>query len=642
MKTHKLLMRNLENSFASTHRFFLLIILSMTLGVVGCSKDKEVEKIVPETGYSLVFNVDGIEEPLVGEDISDLNKTSSTKGLSSDRLQKFASSRMGRSLQTGKGGQLLAINEIEGDDFDAIATIRQEGAGLSKTVSLGKTERSDKVAQTSPTNPASTTNKMLVNNLYGVLIYEMVNGNPVYKAKIDGIAGTKPAPIVVDAGKTYKWYAYSYDNKTRPVINNTAAPSIPTKVMSDILIAQGTISPTKFGANEVNITFKRKMAAIAVEIDARGMYAALVTTGKFTTMNLNSPLQKADYSIFGDSFSNFTAETNPVIDGSTWMRANTTSLDTIIVAQFYTPMFANPVVENQSLAQVDLTLNKFGINRDNNTTLEFVSPRQFLLAAQTISPKQGFRTKITVSLLMSGIDYQPKSGTSIATDQLQGAPLLKFARGLLHYENSSKAYTIRHVQNTAYNNPTDNTTIKVKQGSGDFFNFGAADAKGSSRHGATFVDPCKLVFPAGRYRMPTSAELLNLSRSIANSSAQNYNVATNYIAGSYRQITATQGGNVDGIQVGPNGSNIYGDFSKIGFYRQGYRDVDGVSFPEILTGETGSSNFWSSDGNATTAKALRLNRVITSASGAPTVIASTSGVFDTDSNRGLNIRCIRN
>ncbi|PVH25845.1 hypothetical protein [Sphingobacterium corticibacter] len=166
---------------------------------------------------------------------------------------------------------------VEGDDFDAITSIsnnwkKSVGEGSNELASGGGISRA-----ATPMTPGFK---------YRLVLYKLVGSTQTYWRQKQLTSSTSTVTdttqqIEVVRGDTYRWYAYSYNNATDiPVLANPGAnPQINMGNNSDFLYANGTISIPATGAanTPLNINFLHQVGRLAVEIDARGMFADNIT-----------------------------------------------------------------------------------------------------------------------------------------------------------------------------------------------------------------------------------------------------------------------------------------------------------------------------------------------------------------------------
>ena len=163
---------------------------------------------------------------------------------------------------------------IEGDGFDAITSVTDEWKGGALH------QESDHQASASRTARAAT--PMSVGTKYRLVLYKEVGGTQTFWRQKQLTSSASAAvdttqQIEVVRGDTYRWYAYSYNNSNDipPIANTGTNVQVTTGVNSDFLYATGTISISAAGTpnTPLAIVFRHQVARLAVEIDARGMFA---------------------------------------------------------------------------------------------------------------------------------------------------------------------------------------------------------------------------------------------------------------------------------------------------------------------------------------------------------------------------------
>lgn len=185
---------------------------------------------------------------------------------------------------------------IEGDGFDVITSVTNEWKGED----LEATTRPNQFASDGSVSRAAT--PMPVGVKYRLVLYKQVGTTQTFWRQKQLESSTTTAvdttqQIEVVRGDTYQWYAYSYNNTDDipPIANTSTDVQISTGINSDFLYASGTISISAAGiANTpLTIVFRHQVARLAVEIDARGMFADRITALGITVGGLidgNSPL----------------------------------------------------------------------------------------------------------------------------------------------------------------------------------------------------------------------------------------------------------------------------------------------------------------------------------------------------------------
>lgn len=107
---------------------------------------------------------------------------------------------------------------------------------------------------------------------YRVLLYIAGEGNTETYHSSHLFTGAEDQEIDVEINNTYHWYAYSYNTSEAPAdISDQEAPTLAIENV-DFIYANGSIELTEEN-NSISVAFKRKTSKVAVEIDARGMFA---------------------------------------------------------------------------------------------------------------------------------------------------------------------------------------------------------------------------------------------------------------------------------------------------------------------------------------------------------------------------------
>ncbi len=166
---------------------------------------------------------------------------------------------------------------IEGDGFDVITSVSTSWKLKEDESTLEAPNPQSYPRAASPMTPGFT---------YRLVLYKVVGSTQTFWRQKQLRSSTSTAvdtaqQIEVVRGDTYRWYAYSYNNSSDipPLTNTGTNAQISMGTNSDFLYATGsfTISATGTANTPLNITFRHQVARLAVEVDARGMFADQVT-----------------------------------------------------------------------------------------------------------------------------------------------------------------------------------------------------------------------------------------------------------------------------------------------------------------------------------------------------------------------------
>ncbi|WP_270088425.1 fimbrillin family protein [Sphingobacterium sp. SYP-B4668] len=260
-----------------------IAIILLILVVTGCKKDISEQPGYGE-GAKIVIKVEGVTGDVLIEKLGSVDGKLATK----------SSSVLG-----GSSRRSTPINANEsGFGFEFIS---EQGP-----IASSPSPSTEKLASVGPSFRSST--GMTPNFTYRILIYDKSTG--VLSQTIEAKAGTE---VKLDAtkGKTYTWYAYSYNNtETINAPTNTATPTVDAPVNKDLLYASGEIAipvttPGQYHEYPLAITFKHKMAQVRVRIDGTmlGRYADINTLkASFTNIMV---IKSGTFDIKNNTMDNF-------------------------------------------------------------------------------------------------------------------------------------------------------------------------------------------------------------------------------------------------------------------------------------------------------------------------------------------------
>lgn len=354
---------------------------------------------------------------------------------------------------------------------------------------------------------------------YRVEIYEKSGSIEKHWRTINLVANTMVSladTIGVVYGKTYKWYAYSY--------NTNAVITVPEKslevdmsVNKDFLYASNELTISQYGNTGINILFKRKTARIAIDLDGRGSMANAITAlqvvfpaGLLKTGNFNlkdeqvvasslTNLSVADCTIDLNEFQN-------VYNPETYRK------------RFY--LYSVSTVANQPI--LNLTVNSFTINVDNGLTTgnstanrNFTDSGALTFSYSNIAMAIGSSGSLKVDILESGLTY---SGTT-------------WARSNLYRHSATGFHRYRFFPQNLQTNDTRS-----------YFSFKGYIPLTLTERSAS-KDPCALVYPAGRWMTPMKVNFSSITSSEG--------ILSNTVSGLLSVLFPVSTTNTDPI-VGPN------------------------------------------------------------------------------------------
>ncbi len=567
-------------NYKSFKVFFSATLIYVSFQLVGCSKDAD-QKLIEQGSQGISFTVDAVESELLA---------SSAVGRTTLKSTPNGSKPLLKLLQQ-------EVYEIEDQPFEVIASIYEEASSAS-TYSSGNEEKAS-VGATS----AKTT--MQNNRKYRVLLFDK---DDKFITAMDGTVGvTTPSYAGANRNTKYKWKAYSYDSNADIL---PAIPANPTQAnfnltntnVSGLLYASGeiTTSNTVNDNNKVNILFKRQTAIIDVVFSGRGMFdkiSALSGTASLPIYTSGTfDLKQGVYT----SFANPT-NTSAVSTASTVSSKN----DTIRTQTFYT---VNP---SQAINSYGVTLTSLTFPTDRGTNRTFTNNLNFSFT-KPFTPQLGKRYKIIIDFLTTYRNVNNSGGN------------VDWAYHNLFYNNTTKVYGFRHYNSNVY----EKGVSAGASNSGEYFNWKAAKPGNTQATGV--VDPCTLVYPAGRWRMPTTAEfntIVNIPSSLS---------------GTIRKSNARSGDPVRyiDIRLGTGTFSPYDDYTNgLPMLMLGYREASSENINGYNTGTSGTAYLYYWTSTESTATAANYFTINNSSDGGTDMNVSNTAAAKT---YGFNIRCVRN
>lgn len=374
----------------------------------------------------------------------------------------------------GKAGQAAAVSSadktelLEKDGFEVLVSQREKGGTNSKM--LGSRRNS------SASNNGLRAEVMEEGFNYRIFLREQgATTGFVSEQFVSGETGSLP----VEKGKIYEWYALSYNN-TDDVPEGDENGQVPIMAGDGLLYATGVFDVEDVDGDVVvplTITFKPRLTRLVIELNTMGMFA---------------PIQSADVSVSG-------------------LYVAPEAIDIV------TGQFMGDTTENLSIAFGDFT-DVQGAEGHRKTMATSVAAN----AAEGIT--------VRVSGLQIGLDdgsvrdfgtafiehaFTPEHG--MEQEMLFGFVESALTRGTVSWARSNLYYTGPDNPSapgaTMSNNPyrfyhTNPRTNDPRS----FFSFkGHVPRQLASANEAEQIDPCSLVYPAGRWKTPTQAELGTLT-----------------------------------------------------------------------------------------------------------------------------------
>ncbi|MGJ1204191.1 hypothetical protein [Sphingobacterium lactis] len=515
---------------------------------------------------------------------------------------KASNNKTKTSKLNAETGTLLDQNKIlvENGQVEVVASIYEFNSTLTDTI-----ETKNQGIRAS--NKKSK--KPLVQGVkYRVLLFDE---NDKFLTAIDGSSGGTP-PVYNGAFRNtkYKWKAYSFNNSNNilpaiPANPTTANFNINSTNTGGLLFASGEVitSDKVNDNNKVNILFKRQTAIVDIVYSGRGMF------DKITSLlgNINLPIYNSG--VFNLLTGKYVSYTTPINSHVTNLNQTVSSKgDTIRTHTLYT------VNDVQSISNYGVNLTSLTFPTDLNSQLgsrTFSSNLNFNFT-KSFKPQLGKRYKIIIDFLTTSRNVTNTGGN------------VDWAYHNLFYNDLSKVYGFRHYNSNFY----EKGISAGGQNSGEYFNWKAL--KPGFAQPFNVVDPCALVYPAGRWKMPAASEfntLINIPSNISGTPRKSNAGSPDPV----RYVNIVLGtGNFAPYDMFTNGLPLL----MLGFRENGSNTISGYN-----TSSTGTSNlyFWSStevdSGNST------YFAISNTSSSGTTMNVRTANAAKT---YGMNIRCVRN
>lgn len=370
----------------------------------------------------------------------------------------------------------VEIQSYEG--FDAITSIEVE----EPTAAV-----STKKASSEVTKLARNTTKLQDTVRYRLLFFKASDNSVVVNELIK--AGDAPR-IRLDIGVTYKWVAYS--------INTANVPDITENIINkndlankDLLYASNTIT-IQPGDNFLNLTLKRYTTQYEVNVDTRGMFAAIDEDTRISLSNTNGDLFKtADFNILTGQFEG--SATLVTLKGSDLIVDNILNDNNQKKAIFHT------VIESEITLENELKLNFLPLNlalEDNGTIRNFPSAIINLTHnAITGTSTRGRKYKINAMLIESAVQV----GTSNT----------KWARSNLWYDENNTISKYRLRPSPHFRDMQSKNSSGFLKDEKDLWRFSTTTPNGTEQE--VGFDPCNKVFPEGLWKMASDEDFTSLT-----------------------------------------------------------------------------------------------------------------------------------
>lgn len=464
----------------------IVVVLVCSL-VFGCKKIDNSQETT--TNAVLQFTVSGIKE-----DLPDANASLYSKNES-------------------------PINNFQYKEYDDIST-------------LSYFETEDNRKSNAKNLMAST--KMSPGIKYRVELFEVNGGGEKHWRTLNltsNASVTLTDTIGVVHGKTYKWYAYSYntqDNITVPA----KSLDISMGINKDFLFASNQLTISQYGNTPISILFQRKTARLAVDIDTRGANAhnisnlqvvfpsGIIKTGNF---NLRNQTVSAVTNVNAETL---TLNTSGFVNVSGGYRK---------VAYLHSvEAISRPGDNSLSITVPTITYtvsNGLAGTTNNVTSTKTSLPFSF----SNVTVGIGASGSLKADLLAKGITYNT----------------VEWAPANLYRHDTVSTHRYRFYPHN--NQTTDYRTL---------FSFRGYVPLQLATRTATPIDACSLVYPYKRWKTPSNSDFSKASM-----------VTSSGLVGNILDLLVQ-------ILLGGNVSNSYAEFnSTLPNNRMGYGSPGGLVFP---------------------------------------------------------------
>lgn len=584
--------------------YYGLLACCLLIWTSSCTKKDSPYHEIDGDGTSITFNVEGIQSEGVG--VVNANRSSIGRPFVKDlpRIVAQSQAKLGAEMVEG----LITVVE------------HNNPLDIHKVSQIPRMDMSTKREGNEQKTMLATNSAMPTGSRYRVVLY----ASGVHVKTIDAIAGTPYSFTGANKSREYTWFAYSFNNSEQiPNLSDINNPSLTVAGASGFLYASGTLKTADAANtdNKLNVEFQRKTANIELILDARGMFGNILDVAgetvnaaalKSGTFNLKSGSYGSTY--LGNngvvSFNVADFQNYEIGQGAMLKRIN-----------FYTAAGDQPV---QGWA---IKLNTLKIEGDRRTAPAAIpnaapwgDPHTFTnltLPVPDFTPQIGKKYRVILTLIMTPMTVQN----------------VEWARGNLYFAGPNDYRFRVHAASHVYGTVSTNTPYITSYAAGEFFNWKALTPTSLNTVLGTTIsqDPCALVYPNGRWKMPTVAD----ARTLVNASGRSFEVAgsTGLVVNFPENSSLNR--MVRRIQFTLDGSDWpYDSQRRLSFLLFGYRSVlNNVYTVSEFNTSTGSGYYWTSEqASSATANVLRFFE----ASAVPIRVQAIAKTY------GANVRCVRN
>ncbi len=359
----------------------------------------------------------------------------------------------------GKSAASAASNGgvIEGNGFDVLIT-----RPSSSVANLGFKDKIRAAASGADALKAET--PMPSGNEYRVFLRKQ--GETALTSV--GLKSGTPGSLAVDKGASYEWFAVSY-NSTTAIPEPTSGTDIELSDLESLLYAKGEFDVADEEGDVVvplAVVFKPRVTRAVIELNTRGMFAP-IASATVTVEGLYAAPEAIDV-VTGNLVGGGNSQT---IAFSEFVEVpNTNGLRRVATA----------VVGGNADEDITVSVSNLNITLDTDGNRNFGNAE----LTQTFAPEAGMEQNIVLNFLET-----PLTRSNVG-----------WARSNLYY--STGEYSPYRFFHTNPQTNAENTYFSFK---------GHLPRSLASANEANQKDPCALVYPAGRWKTPTQAELGTLT-----------------------------------------------------------------------------------------------------------------------------------
>ncbi|RZF58874.1 hypothetical protein [Sphingobacterium corticibacterium] len=374
----------------------------------------------------------------------------------------------------GKAGQTASVSSankieiLESDGFEVLVSQREKGGKSSKMIGSRR-------------NSGGSTNGLRAEAMeegfnYRIFIKEQgATTGFISEQFVSGETGSLP----VEKGKIYEWYALSY-NSTDEVPEGDENGQVTVIAGDGLLYAAGIFEVENADGDVVvplTITFKPRLTRLVIELNTMGMFA---------------PMAGADVSVSGLYVA------PEAIDIVTGHFVGDTTENLSVAYEDFTDIAGaggqrkvlTTSVAANAADGISVTVSGLQITLDDGSTRDFGTKA----IVHQFTPEHGMEQEMLFGFIESALTTD-RSGVEV-----------QWARSNLYYESGEfNPYRFFHT------NPFI-TASNTEDANKSFFSFrGHIPRQFASANEAQQLDPCALVYPAGRWKTPTDVELRSLT-----------------------------------------------------------------------------------------------------------------------------------